>query len=279
MIVKRTCKKCDRIVLLLVLGFLFVIVGAAGSSGREQAQRVVCQTHLKSWFEIIEGIVQENDGRFLSGVNSFGYYWPWQLPDSLKDWTQNEAWFCPKATKPIYDRIGNQLPGISPFQAWGVFTDTIASVSGYESGPNGINGSYGLNGYLLNIPDDSEYWSGVPAKQGWRRFERITQTSEVPVMLDALRFDLWPLEHEAPAESEFSSWSAVNHMARVCINRHQGFISSAFADGSARKVGLKELYVLKWHQGWIQQGRFTLAGGVAERPEIWPEWIRDYPNY
>ena len=66
-------------------------------------------------------------------------------------------------------------------------------------------------------------------------------------------------------------------MARTCINRHRGFVCVSFGDGSARKVGLKELWVLKWHQKYDTSGPWTLAGGVTD--DDWPEWIRRFPSF
>ena len=48
-------------------------------------------------------------------------------------------------------------------------------------------------------------------------------------------------------------------------------------DFSARKVGLKELWTLKWHRGFDTEGRWTTAGGV--QAEDWPEWMRKYKDY
>jgi len=96
------------------------------------------------------------------------------------------------------------------------------------------------------------------------------------MFLDALRFDVWPLESHAPAAQENAAWGS-NHMARCCINRHDGAVNCLFVDGSARKVGLKELWTLKWHKGFNTAGPWTKAGGV--QPENWPEWIRPFKDY
>jgi hypothetical protein len=48
-------------------------------------------------------------------------------------------------------------------------------------------------------------------------------------------------------------------------------------DYSARKVGLKELWTLKWHKSFNTAGAWTFAGGV--QPENWPEWIRTFKDY
>jgi hypothetical protein len=48
-------------------------------------------------------------------------------------------------------------------------------------------------------------------------------------------------------------------------------------DWSARKVGLKELWKLKWHRTFNTDGPWTQAGGV--RPTDWPAWMKDFKDY
>jgi prepilin-type processing-associated H-X9-DG protein len=62
-----------------------------------------------------------------------------------------------------------------------------------------------------------------------------------------------------------------------CINRHDGGVNSLFLDWSVRKVGLKELWKLKWHKEFNTNGPWTIAGGV--KPEDWPEWMRKFKDY
>ncbi len=65
-------------------------------------------------------------------------------------------------------------------------------------------------------------------------------------------------------------------MHTVCINRHQGGINMVFMDGSVRKVGLKELWTLKWCRD-ITTSPWTKAGGVEL--EDWPQWMRKFKDY
>jgi len=44
-----------------------------------------------------------------------------------------------------------------------------------------------------------------------------------------------------------------------------------------RKVGLKELWTLKWSKYFDTSGPWTKAGGVA--PEDWPAWMRGFKDY
>jgi hypothetical protein len=50
-----------------------------------------------------------------------------------------------------------------------------------------------------------------------------------------------------------------------------------FLDYSARKVGLKELWTLKWHKGFDEAGPWTLAGGA--QASDWPEWMKPLKDY
>jgi len=61
------------------------------------------------------------------------------------------------------------------------------------------------------------------------------------------------------------------------MNRHEGHINGLFLDWSVRKIGLKELWTLKWHKDWDTAGPWTKRGGV--KPEDWPEWMRQFKDY
>jgi prepilin-type processing-associated H-X9-DG protein len=259
-------QKRDIVVLTLCTAVLFSTFGAVGEGGRRRAKEFVCQANLRQWGIIFQGYVTRNNGRFFSG-DTPGYWWVKGLDQEHQDWKRMRIWFCPQAQEPIVDETGRIVPTLSVFNAWGIFRDV---------GPNGICGSYGVNGYLMNIPDKTVYEGSVPASQGWRDLTNVPGADTVPMFLEALRFDLWPLPTNAPAADEFAAWSG-NHMGRCCINRHNGTVSCLFVDGSVRKVGLKELWTLKWHKSFNTAGPWTQAGGVL--PTDWPEWMRQFKDY
>ena len=68
-----------------------------------------------------------------------------------------------------------------------------------------------------------------------------------------------------------------NEMERNCVDRHNAFVNVLFCDWSARKVGLKELWTLKWHRTFNIAGPWTRAGGV--QVDNWPMWMRHYTDY
>lgn len=69
----------------------------------------------------------------------------------------------------------------------------------------------------------------------------------------------------------------LNEMDFVCVNRHNGAVNGAFMDWSARKIGLKELWTLKWHRNYNNASPWTKAGGV--KPTNWPQWMKKFKDY
>jgi len=265
----------ELLVVIAIIAVLMGILMPALRRVREQARTVACSANLKQWTLVFETYCTSNDGRFFSGVNSFGHWWPYQLEPKLKDWTVNKTWFCPSATKPIIDKSGATSETFNIDRAWGIFK---GNAGGYSSGENGIAGSYGLNSYLIQIPASESFVRNIPASAGWRNFYRIPEPANVPVMMDSLRFDLFPIDSDGPAQDQYDAWNnSDSRMARVCINRHSNFISSSFADSSVRKVGLKELWTLKWYRDFDTRGQWTQAGNV--QGEQWPAWMRYMPDH
>jgi prepilin-type processing-associated H-X9-DG protein len=66
-------------------------------------------------------------------------------------------------------------------------------------------------------------------------------------------------------------------MRRVCLNRHNGATNIAFLDFSVRRVGLKELWTLKWNTDYDTDGVWTITGGVI--PGDWPRWMNSFKDY
>ena len=100
----------------------------------------------------------------------------------------------------------------------------------------------------------------------------------VPLFVGAQRYNLWPRPTDHPLQFDGQYWDDDDqHIARTCLNRHEAFVSAVFLDSSARKVGLKELWTLKWHRQFDISGPWTRAGGVTYSQ--WPKWMRKFKDY
>jgi len=265
----------ELLVVIAIIALLMSILMPALHKVREQGKMISCLSNCKQWNLTAAMFTEANDGKFWkSDNNTPGYWFPRYMEVSVKDWRTNKTWFCPSAQKPVQTAAGQMTPNLNIYNAWGIFTGT-------DLGPNGICGSFGINGYCL-IPQAApgaqpvvNYESGVKTSDGWKTTS-ASQANNVPWWIEALRFDLWPLPTDKPADNEFAAWSG-NLMGRCCINRHQGHLNAAFMDWSVRKMGIKEVYTLKWHKTFNTSGPWTKAGGVDDAD--WPQWIRRFKDY
>jgi prepilin-type N-terminal cleavage/methylation domain-containing protein len=258
----------ELLVVIAIIALLMSILMPALAKVREQGRTIGCMGHLRQWGFVCAMYAEANDGKLWSGIGSTGWWWVYQLPEELRCWKENKTWFCPTATRPIVDEQGVGAPTLNIFNAWGIFRD---SYEGYEAGHAGVAGSYGLNGYLMSRPVTADNRNSF-----WGTLTNVKQANNVPMFIDSLRFDLWPRPETPPAQFPFEAWTNED-MARCCINRHQGFVGCVFADSSSRKVGLKELWTLKWHKSFNTAGPYTQAGGM--QASEWPEWIRPFRDY
>ena len=258
----------ELLVVIAIIALLMSILMPALRRVREQARMISCLANLKQWNLIAAMYTEDNEGKFWDTTpGSNGYWWVYYLDDQYRDWKRNKLWMCPSAQRPQTDEFGNSATTLNIFNAWGIYT-------GDNLGENGVSGSYGINGYVL-IPKSGQFETGANPSVGYRTAGE-KGSGDVPWFLESLRFDGWPLHTQAPADQEFAAWNA-NGMGRYCINRHQGFLNAAFMDWSVRKVGLKELYKLRWHKEFDIRGPYTLAGGV--QTSDWPDWIAPFKDY
>jgi len=278
----------ELLVVIAVIALLMAILVPALTRARELAYSIVCRSNLKQWGIICFAYADNNNGNFWSGstvppATDAGFWWPAQIECKYQSWKQNKIWFCPKSKRPIRNEL-NQPQGERNFLgAWGIFTNdppgdaiggslTSSGMRRLCDNEYGIAGSYGINGYCLSANGIPNSWKGPNVKG---------PTSEIPVFLDALRFDGWPIDTEPPAPNENAAWTdnTNNSMYRFCINRHRGFIHILFLDSSVRKVGVKELWTLKWHRKFRTNGMYTKAGGATAATWDPYPWIKGYPDY
>ena len=251
----------ELLVVIAIIALLLAILMPALQRVRKQARSAACMSNLRHWGLIFNLYTDDNDHQFYGAwsTSQQGHVWIGALKPYYKDEDIN---FCPSATKPNAD---NGVTG-GLFEAYGVFPEDDSRY-GYP----GLAGSYGINDWVGNpaqarnpdtvIGEHPWYWERPDVKGAYR----------IPLFLDARWLGGMPMHtNTPPILTDGSGGSGM--MQRYCINRHEGCINVVFVDFSVRKVGLKELWTLKWHRAFEINGSWTIAGSV--QASDWPEWMK-----
>ena len=250
----------ELLVVISVIALLLAILLPTVQRVRRQAKAVACQSNLHQWGLCFKMYTGDNNGRLFSDVLD-KMYWYKTLRPYYSD--SNDLLLCPMATK----YVDNPKWNGSKFSTWRI---PISTDWRPPTTPTSFcYGSYGINVRILDLPDLEDlnrYW-GVCFVKG---------ANNIPVCLDC-RFTHIPVEQFDVPPTYDDVATSDSGISYFCINRHDGGINSLFMDSSVRKVGLKELWTLKWHRKFDTANVWTKAGGAL--PEDWPQWMRHFKDY
>jgi prepilin-type N-terminal cleavage/methylation domain-containing protein len=255
----------ELLVVVAIIALLMAILMPALQRVRKQGQAVACMSNLKQWGLIWYMYTEDNDGKFNTGGSMVG-------GDAANDWPvvlwdyymkRGSLTLCPSATKEHFEGVRYA------FAAWS--WDQSGGWTGLKDKQAPDYGSYGQNEWICNRDI-----SGAIGERYWKTRHQ-KNADRIPLFFDCAWLDLYPSDTDSPAQIEEIP-STSSEMQLVCINRHSGYINSLFMDCSTvRKIGLKELWTLKWHRQFDTANFWTRAGQV--QPEDWPEWMRGFKDY
>jgi prepilin-type N-terminal cleavage/methylation domain-containing protein len=278
----------ELLVVIAIIALLLAILVPTLQRVRKQTRAFVCQANLKQWGTTLALYTEDNQGRLPS--NQIGAIWLLRGSAPSEDVTSKPDQYnsvrtegiacCPVAVKPVegFDGFVIEHGPISAPQ-WKIRVKMGRKLRAWEitePGPPFLC-SYGFNAWLL---DSLCSYSLNKFPGRYQRDQRgldvlsLSKRGETPALLDSAIPFGQPFPDDCPPLSETNY---DNHFKCFCINRHNGFINSVFLDWSVRKIGLKELWKLKWYPEFDTAGPWTRAGGV--KPEDWPEWMRNFKDY
>jgi prepilin-type N-terminal cleavage/methylation domain-containing protein/prepilin-type processing-associated H-X9-DG protein len=268
---RRAFTLIELLVVISILVLLMAVLLPTLQRVRKQARAVACQAKLRQWGLAFKMYTDGNEGRWFTACRADdGRYGP-------QNWLglTSPLWFnvrdfaaCPVATKSSPD--GRYYDAFTPW--WRRERGPVAT------GPSGepIRGpiSYSFN-YHVSWPPPDDPRASISHKQvNWGTCD-VRGAATVPVLFDCAGEDGGSSDCAGPPLGDGSSFLATGW--RMCINRHDGGINMLFMDWSVRKVGLKELWTLRWHKQFNTAGVWTRQGGVE--PEDWPPWMRKFKDY
>lgn len=238
----------ELLVVIAIIAVLMAILMPALQRVKKQAKAVACQSNLKQWGLVWAMYTDDNNCKF---------------PGYLASNWMEKLLYCPMATRTRSEGAPVRYAVI-------------------ESGSERC-GSYALSEWIYDhiVTGSAAYSGGRKAEDYWCSINH-KGLSNVPVMGDgAWRADGQPYPTDDPpsydGEPRTGVGTAGDEIRIFCINRHDGFINVLFMDWTTRKVGLKELWTLKWHRNFNTLGPWTRAGYV--QPSDWPEWMRSFRDY
>jgi len=267
----------ELLVVIAIVALLMAILLPALQRVRKQARAVVCQANLKQWGTILTLYTEDNQGLLPSNIG--GALWLLRGPFLSEDDPNKPSVYqdinakgiacCPMAVRsrdpaPGFSRLEGSSymilnkPG-STFEAWEIIIPLPP-----------FRGSYGFNDWLFNHRFDTSAPLRYRSRRPGLEIYPLRCMAKIPVFLDSTVPILPFMEHVAPRSNE-------SEASGFCINRHNGHINGLFLDWSVRKIGLKELWTLKWNMQFDTANKWTKAGGVQS--DDWPEWMRKFKDY
>ncbi len=284
----------ELLVVIAIIALLMAVLLPTLQRVKRQARSVACQSNLKQWGTIFAMYTGDSDGR-LPKQKYYTLATPEHWVYSLRDYSTGSEGIscCPMATKIAYPTTqltsdmstlirqnAAQIRG-GTFTAWGKLGFRIEGTFT----PN-YYGSYGMNNWLAVPRENGSFVIGCG--MGMRAHEEsfwltgdVGGQADIPTFLDAWWWCGWAKDTDTPPQYDGDKSSfpcgCRNSMHRFCINRHDGFVNAAFLDSSVKKVGLKQLWTLKWYRRFYTANPWTRAGGVATQD--WPKWMRSLKEY
>ena len=250
---KRAFTLIELLVVIAIIALLMAILMPALQRVKKQAKAVLCQSNLRQWGVVWAMYTDENNAKF---PDYLAADWMQRLVDYYSN--SDKLLYCPMTTKTMSEGAEVRYSVI-------------------EQG-GARRGSYAVNEWVY----DSDDTSGNRKLEDYWRTTNHKGLNKAPVMADAAdRCDGQPFPTDAPPNYDGERRSGMgmggDEMRVFCINRHDGAVNVLFMDWTARRVGLKELWTLKWHRNFDTAGPYTKAGLV--QPNDWPEWMRGFKDY
>jgi prepilin-type N-terminal cleavage/methylation domain-containing protein len=265
----------ELLVVLSIVALLMAILLPTLQQVRKQAKAAACQAKLRQWGLVFSMYMNEHNDQFINGEGTSA---PGRWMSCARPYYGNveELFLCPMATRYELNKNDPKWEGdlAAGYGAGSKFTAWKFDLGPWsQGGKTLLYGGYGWNFFVPMTY--CAYASGLKMLPAPAR-------SLMPFLLDCVgpsAYGSW-LDDPPAYDGDLSCGTNPNSsgpMKELCIDRHDQAIHSLFMDWSVRKVGLKELWALKWWARYNTHGPWTRAGGV--QAEDWPQWMRRFKDY
>lgn len=184
-----------------------------------------------------------NNGSFMPGFNTIKGMWMLKLRPYYQG--VDKIRLCPKTST-----FTSTIPGAvtNPYTAWGINGE--GSLPGVQPwGESGLYGSYGVNAWVHDPPrQNGDVYRILDADWPyfWRKIDDIKNPGNVPTFGDSVWEGTLAKVTDSPPATTPGFSTMHDGMWGFCVPRHGIGVNWVFADNSARKVPIKELWNQKW---------------------------------
>jgi prepilin-type N-terminal cleavage/methylation domain-containing protein/prepilin-type processing-associated H-X9-DG protein len=271
----------ELLVVIAIIALLMSILMPALRNVRDQAKNAMCMQRLQQWGVLFNMYADDNDGTLMdmTVIQGIGYdhAWIYLMKSYIGDW---EICKCPATVKTWID--GDNI--YDPLVAWDfhVISDVVDPFyqSMFTMNNQWAYGSYAKNTFVTNADIFADEDNDMEEEHSWmyeycyKNIRVGRRVSQIPVFGDGGWMGGWPEPYEEPAESYYHDPGVLNIWN---IDRHNLSVNMLFLDWTVKKVGLKQLWQLRWSKqpGW---GDLSVVPDW-DKPEQWPEWMRASKNY
>jgi prepilin-type N-terminal cleavage/methylation domain-containing protein/prepilin-type processing-associated H-X9-DG protein len=269
----------ELLVVIAIIALLMALLFPALQGARKRAQAVKCQGTLRQW-GLYYSMYTSDNGYKMPPLHPGQLFIPLALPKALhRERIHGDINIAQLAELHAYKDL-LLCPAARQWPADRTFLSGGSTHTGWIISDQMILSSYGQNGWTPVVADpNAARGTSVPPRFGPALWVSclVRGAASVPVYADCKKPCGYPQPGDAPPACDEAPADPGWSIQVYAMNRHQGGINSLFMDWSARKVGLKELWTLKWSPDFDMAGPWTKAGGV--QPDQWPSWMRGYRDY
>jgi len=275
----------ELMVVVAIIALLMSVLMPALGRAKKAAESVTCQGRLKHWGLIYKLYTDDYDGYFYEGRGyrqhtghtaheQFGWWMNALRPYYKDSW---DLLLCPTATV-----VAESMQDFGTFKAYFIPDLRNRYRRPTEDATKQFIASYGENSWISYMLRDQN--ADRKVQYFWKGIHNITNANNIPVFGDSSWLDAWPFSKDLPPDRpddwtiDKGSGLSKNEIKHFCIDRHNGFINMLFMDLTVRKIGLKELWTLKWHREFDTKDIYTTSYTVDYIPP-WPQWMKRYKEY
>ncbi|MHC4132315.1 MAG: type II secretion system protein [Planctomycetota bacterium] len=278
----------ELLVVIAIIALLMSILMPALRNVRDQAKNSMCLQRLQQWGVMFSMYADDYDGQLMDMCVFNGVLMHHGWTNRMYPYAKTfEMYLCPSAV--FFWRDLERYD--DPRAAWDYryIAEELVTAEFIDQQYNKVGdeyayGSYGKNVFVSSadyIRDNEPDWYPV-----WYHNVRVRRASEIPLFGDCNYTGAFPDLYDEPADTRLHGPVDGANLNRFNLDRHSLSVNLVFLDWSVRKVGLRQLWTLRWNKETVNVGGKEVNGwGVTtivpdfQDPLQWPEWMRNSKNY